>query len=170
MVCACISPTRHLGPHSQLQGGPTVHLCSRTLYNPFQSVIIALFVVILARDTVLVSTKPRPSSTFTPKARSSPSLRIPVIPTPFLRFTRLQHRDKHCMRDCANRLDSFPYPWFCECFPLACLGFITVVILHAETVSPLEIFRGLQCFGESVCCICLGRFFHHDQLFSSCFA
>ena len=39
----------------------------------FKSVIIALFVLILARDTVPVSTAPRPSFTFAPVARSSPS-------------------------------------------------------------------------------------------------
>ena len=146
-----------LGPHSHVPSGPTVHSCNRTLHNSFENVLIALFVLILARDTVLVSTKPRPSFTFAPVARSSPSPLIPVIPAPFLRFTRLQHRDQHWMRDCENRFDSCQSPWFCECFPLTCLGVVNVVILHAETVSPLEILRGLQSFGESVCCIGLHR-------------
>ena len=78
--------------------GPTVHSCNRTLYNPFQNVIIALFVLVLARDAVLLSSKPRPSFTFAPVARASPSPLIPVVPAAFLRFTRWQHCDQRWMR------------------------------------------------------------------------
>ena len=119
--------------------------------------------------TLMLQNIVQPSTTVAPVALSSLSSPIPIIPATFSRSTRLQHRDQHCVWDCVNRFESCPSPWFCECSPLARLSFVTVVILHAEKVSPLEILRRLQSFGESVCCVGLGLFLHHDQLLSRVF-
>ena len=91
---------------------------------------------------------------------------IPIVPSVPSYPIRLLHQccDQHRAWNRVQRFDPCPSSLFCERSSFPCLGFVTVVVSHAETVLPFQLLRRLQGFGESVSWVRLGRFLDHDQL------
>ena len=79
---------------------------------------------------------------------------------------RMLHQccDQHRAWTRAKHFDTCPPSWFCQCFSLAGLGFVTVVVSHSDAVPPFHILRSLRGFDESVSRVRLGRFLHQDKL------